>query len=217
MKMKIRLSAGVCLLALLLTGCKFQADTRIRSNGSGELRTEVGFSAQERENLENQNPTSDFCNTAEAAPGVRVTEELRGDETWCVTVMAFEDLDELARFYEARPGLQVNRLEIVEGRLYYDVAVDTASESSNFAAFESVTWSVSLPAAPAQHNAHQADGATLTWNIAPRTGTVHLRAESPTGAGSPALPWLLGAALAVALLLAAGIWLGRSAFGRGRQ
>jgi hypothetical protein len=213
--LKIRLSAGVCLLALLLSGCKFEAATRIQGNGSGMLRTEVGFSAEERRNLEEQNPGDDFCNTSGAAAGTRVTEEQRDGETWCVTEARFADLDELARFYAQRPGVQVNRLEIRDGRLYYDVDIDTSSDTSSFAGFESIVWTVSLPGQPARHNADQADGATLTWQVAPRSGVVNLHAESPAEAASAGM-WLWLALLAAGGLAAAGLWLKQRAWRRGR-
>ncbi len=52
--------------ALLLAGCKFQATTRVQSNGRGELRSEVGFTPEERQNLVKQNSAKpqDFCNTS---------------------------------------------------------------------------------------------------------------------------------------------------------
>jgi len=52
--------------ALLLAGChKLEAMTRVEPNGSGELQMGVGFSAEERANLEKQNNNAqDFCNTS---------------------------------------------------------------------------------------------------------------------------------------------------------
>ena len=42
--------------ALLLAGChKLEVMTKVESNGSGELQMGVGFSAEERTNLEKQN------------------------------------------------------------------------------------------------------------------------------------------------------------------
>ncbi len=45
------LISTLALGALVLGACKFQATTTINPDGSGELRSEVGFSADERANL----------------------------------------------------------------------------------------------------------------------------------------------------------------------
>jgi hypothetical protein len=206
MNMKKMSFASLCILALL-AGCKFEGETRISPDGSGQLRTEVGFSAEERQNLEQQNPTDDFCNVSGAPAGVSVNEEQRGAETWCVTAVSFDDLDELAAYYEQRQGLRVNRLEISAGRLHYDLDMDTTSESSGFSAFETITWTLILPAAPAAHNADRVNGNTLTWYPAPDAGLVNLRAESEAGAAfSAAILLIVVLALVLAALAGFVIW-----------
>ncbi len=200
----------ICLLlsALLLSSCKFQAVTSIGPGGSGELRTEVGFSAEERANLESQSeaePSDDFCNTSDAAQGTTVTEEQRAGETWCVTTRRFGNVDELRQLYqEKQGGVTVNRLEIADGRLHYDI--DVATSSDDFANFESITWTLVLPSAPISHNATQADGNTLIWTLTPNSGTVNLRAESeasqPLGMQAVILGILVLAALIVVIGLA---------------
>ncbi len=171
--------------ALVLAGChKLEATTKVESNGSGELRMGVGFSAEERANMEKQNPDQkDFCNTSQTPPNVTVIEEQRGDETWCITVTPFKDLEELRSLYEQRRGIKINRLEISDGKFYYDIDVDTLSETSNFSALTSITWSVILPGAVIDHNADQADANTLTWNPTPQSGIINLRAESEVPRG----------------------------------
>jgi hypothetical protein len=195
----------VCLLAL--SACEFQAATTVNPDGSGELRTEVGFTAEERQNMEEQSGGSaqDFCNAqGSASPDVTVTEELRGDQTWCVTVSKFDDLDELSELYAEQEGITINRLEFEDEKFYYDVDVDTSSTESGFSAFSAITWTVTLPGAPVVHNASQVEGNTLTWDVTPQSGTVNLRAESETSAeqaGSSLLPlWLAGGGLAVLCL-----------------
>ncbi len=206
--------------ALLLAACKFQATTILNPDGSGELRTEAGFTAEERQNLENQSSRKgpgDFCNTSgRTPPDVTVTEEQRGDETWCVTTQKFDNPDELRKLYMEQKGIRVNRLEIANGTLYYDIDVDTASEDSGFANFTAITWKVTLPGTPASHNAGQVDGNTLTWNLAPRSGTINLRAESPARGPNSTLPFLIGGAV---LLCACGVVAlgGMMAFFRLRQ
>lgn len=68
--------------------------------------------------------------------------------------------------------------------------MDTSSETSDFSAFTAITWTVILPGTPIYHNATQADGSTLTWNPAPHSGVVNLRAESPARGASSLLPLL---------------------------
>ena len=167
-------------VALLLAGChKLEATTQVNPNGSGELQVEIGFSAEERANMEKQNANSqDFCNKAQAAPNVKVTEEQRGEETWCITTTQFKNLDELRKLYGQRTGSSINRLEFSNGNFYYDMDIDTLSESSSFSNLTDIRWSVELPGAPISHNADQTDGNTLTWLPTPKSGIVHLQAES---------------------------------------
>jgi hypothetical protein len=166
--------------AIMLAGChKLEATTRIESNGSGELRMGVGFSAEERANMEKQNSNpQDFCNVSQTPPNMTVSEEQRGEETWCITTTRFKNLEQLRRLYEQRKGIKINRLEIRDGHLYYDIDVDTLSETSNFSAFKSITWSVILPGVPIEHNADQTDENTLTWTPTPQSGVINIRAES---------------------------------------
>lgn len=176
--------AVVTFVALILAGCKFQSTTTIQPGGAGDLRTEVGFSAQERANMEKQNPSSakDFCNAQASRPGnITVTEEKRGDETWCVTTASFRNLDQLRRLYLQREGIQIDRLEINGGTFYYDISIDTSSRDSNFSGFTSTTWILVLPDKPVTHNADRVDGNTLTWNVAPLSGVRNLRAASKIG------------------------------------
>jgi hypothetical protein len=192
--------------ALLLAGCKFQATTRIEGNGKGELRSEVGFTAEERQNLEKQNSArpQDFCNTSgQNAPGVSVAEEQRGDETWCVTTARFNSLEQLRSLYLQQKGVSVNRLEMAAGRFYYDLDIDTSSQDSNFSGFSAITWALTLPGVPLEHNATRADGKTLTWTITPRSGLVHLQAQSEAEQAGPVSPSVIG--ILLALLAVAGL------------
>ena len=164
----------------LMAGChKLEARTKIEPNGSGELRMGVGFSAEERANMEKQssNP-QDFCNTSQTPANITVTEEQRGEETWCLTTTPFKTLEELHSLYEQREGIKINRLEISDGKFYYDVSIDTLSEDSGFSVLTDITWSVVLPGAPIEHNADQVAENTLTWTPAPKSGIIHMRAES---------------------------------------
>jgi len=164
----------------LLVGChKLEATTKIEPDGSGELRMGIGFSAEERTNMEKQgaNP-QDFCNTSQKNPDITVTQEQRGDETWCFSATQFKGLEELRGLYGEREGIKINRLEISDGRLYYDIDLDTLSDDSSFSTLTDLTWSLELPGAPVDHNADQVEGNTLTWISTSQNGVINLRAES---------------------------------------
>ena len=77
-----------------------------------------------------------------------------------------------------RKGITINRLEINDGKFYYDVEMDTLSEDSSFSALKEITWMVVLPGTPVAHNADQVDGNNLAWTPASKSGIVNLRAES---------------------------------------
>ncbi|HQU36609.1 MAG TPA: hypothetical protein PLR65_08485 [Anaerolineales bacterium] len=173
------------LATLLLAGChKLEATTSIKPNGSGELQTGIGFSAEERANIDKQYANSQyFCNTSQTHENVSVTEEQRGDETWCVTTTQFKNLDELRALYEQQMGIPVNRLETSDGKFYYDVDVDTLSEGSTFSMLTDIKWSVVLPGEPISHNADEADGNTLIWKPTPKSGVLNFQAESEVSRG----------------------------------
>lgn len=190
MKSRLIQMLVLVLMALLLVGChKMQATTKIDSNGSGELRMGVGFSAEERANLEKQNSNpQDFCNSSQTPANVKVTEEQRGEETWCITTTHFKDLEELRSLYGQRKGIAINRLEISDGKFYYDIDLDTLSEDSSFSALTEITWSVSLPGTPIDHNADHVSENTLSWTPTPKSGIIHLRAETEVPRRGPNLP-----------------------------
>lgn len=177
--------AWILAAALVLTGChKLEVTTTIEPNGSGELQSGVGFSAEEKANVEKQNNNSQgFCNTSQTPENVTVTEEQRGDETWCITTIPFKNLDELRALHEQQKGITINRLEISDGKFYYDVDIDTLSEDSSFSALTEITWTVVLPGAPISHNADEVDGNILIWKPTPKSGVVNLRAESEAPSG----------------------------------
>jgi len=202
MKSKTLLIILCAVSACLLAACQFQAITTIQSDGSGELRTEAGFSAEERQNIENQSGdsgSSDFCNSSKDTADMTVTEEQRGDETWCVTTTKFDNLDELRKLYEQKKGLTVNRLEIADSKFYYDIELDTSSKTSDFSTFNAITWTVTLPGTPSYYNTEQAEGNTITWNPEPRSGTVNLRAESAVNKTDSASPLLINLAIMLCL------------------
>jgi len=193
--------------ALLLAACQFQAHTTVQPDGAGELRTEVGFTAEERQNLIQQGTSNagDFCNSAQqSSRNVTVTEAQRGAMTWCVTATRFRDLDELRGLYAEQKGVTVNRLAVTDNKFEYEVALDTSSADSSLANFTAITWTVTLPGAPLSHNAAQVSGNTLTWAVTPRSGVVNLRAESAVE--KTGLDW--SSPLVIAAVAAGGVLLG---------
>jgi hypothetical protein len=183
---KHSLKIGIWILfVLLLAGChKLEVTTRIEPTGSGELQTGVGFSAEERANMEKQNSNPlDFCNSSQTPPNITVVEEQHGEETWCVTTTQFKNLDELRTLYGQREGITINRLEISDGKFYYDVDIDTLSEDSSFSALTEITWKVIFPGTPVSHNADQVNENTLTWTLTSKDGIINLRAESEAPRG----------------------------------
>ncbi len=196
------LISTLALGALVLGACKFQATTTINPDGSGELRSEVGFSADERANLIQQGnaKASDFCNASQPQrPQTTVTEEQRGDETWCVTASRFASLNDLRRLYEQKKGLAINRLEIADAKLYYDIDVDTLSKDSSFSGFNAITWKVIVPGTPLDHNADLTGDKSLEWTLKPRSGVAKLRFASTVENPPPGLGPLIIAGLVVLL------------------
>jgi len=205
MRLSFRI-VSLTICAVVLTACEFQAVTTIRPDGSGEFRSEVGYSAKERENLESQNGGSkqDFCNTTQRSqqlfpPDVVITQEQRGDKTWCITTTGFNSLEDLRQLYESKSGLKINRLEIVDERLYYDIDIDTLSEDSAFRNFTAATWTVHLPGTPLDQNADLAGEKSLSWNLTPRSGVINLHVESTVE--RPPFNALLVIVIGIALVL----------------
>lgn len=197
-------------VAAFVIGCKLNAITTIKPDGSGEWRTEAGFTAEERKNLESQSnapATQDFCNSRTTLQGVTVTQEMRGDETWCISSQPFRSLDDLRGVLEQKHGLTINQLEIKGDRFVYDIDIDTVSKDSDYSSLTGLNWTLVLPGDPISHNADSADGRTLTWSPEPRSGIVHIHAESAVDKPSVNLPSLLigaGLSLAGVLIIALG-------------
>ena len=206
---------NLCLLllvttAVLLSACKLNTVTTINADGSGEWRTEAGFSAEERQNLESQSnapSTQDFCNSRTTLDGVTTTQEMRGDETWCISTSRFNSLDDLRATLEERNGLTINRLEIDGDRFVYDIDIDTISEGSEYSTLTDLNWTIKLPGDSISHNADVADGRTLIWTPEPRSGVINIHAESAVDKAAVNVPsLLLGAGLAlIGLLIICGV------------
>lgn len=182
------LAAGL----LLVAGCKVNALTTVKSDGSGEFRAEMGFTPDEVAQLGQMSSggSQDICNTAEQSgqslpPGTTFKQEQRGNETWCVAAAPFASIDELQKIYADMSGVTVQQLDIKDGKLTYDVSLDLSQEGSSPVPVQA-TWQLTVPGAIGANNADKVDGSTLIWNLTPGN-TVELKAES--GLGGLSLPF----------------------------
>jgi hypothetical protein len=187
------------LTAVLLSACNLQIINTIRLDGSNDLITEIGFTPEDKQMLSGLGSTTDdLCSNVQSesgqSAGTTFSKEERGNETWCTMQMSFTNLDELHKALEEGSGITVNRLEIVDGRLFYDLQVDLSADETNPGQTIPMTlkWQVSVPGRVISHNASQVDGKTLTWNLTPNQ-TAHIQVESSLSGGSfPKFPsWLM--------------------------
>lgn len=208
MNARRRLLLASLLAAALLSACQLRSVTTIGPSGAGEFRTEIGFTPDERQRLEEQgaNP-EDFCAVGRTPAGMVVLEEQRGEDTWCINIHSFSNMDQLRALYSEEEGITVNRLEIVEDRLYYDIALDTASPDSSLSGFSSITWTLAVPGTLLEQNAATHSSASATWEVAPGTDSARLVAESTLEPVAPVsrllLPMGVLSALGIGLVVAA--------------
>lgn len=175
-------------VALLLSACTFQFNTALQADGSGEFRTEVGFTKAEQDALSTVGSSpKQFCqdmsnNQNLGQAPIRVEE--RGDEVWCVIALPFANLDELRTIYTNMQGVTVNTLSRTGDRFIYDVDINLSSpdtpELGDFKA--EYSWQVVMPGTVAEHNADSANGSTLNWDLATNE-PVNARAVSTLGGG----------------------------------
>lgn len=208
MKTKIGSFLLLALAVLFLTSCRVVVETAIGPDGSGELRSSVVFSAQEKAGFaaKPENASKSICdNLRENAPAdAAVTEETQGDETFCVTTRTFHNLDELRKLYGGMSQVTVNQLQFDLGTFTLDVDVDLSS--ANDAKGVAQEWRLTAPGQIGANNADRVEGQTLIWTVAPGART-HLRAQSQAGL-NPATLGSSGALIltgVLVLLLAGGV------------
>ena len=171
-KVRIILLAAFLLGAGLLSACKANVITTIKSNGSGTYTTEMGFSADEFSQMNSPNSNnSDFCNSSQAQPknlppNAKFHQETRNGETWCVFEVPFANLDELKKYY-GDATMAVNKLEIKNGLAVYDVSIDNTSTTNQMMGVLDTNWIVTMPGMITKHNATSVKGSTLTWEVKP--------------------------------------------------
>jgi hypothetical protein len=170
MKNKVFLFILLAWGALLLSACTVNFHTVINKDGSGDWITEMGFTKSDQESLQSFGYANieAYCNEAAAdlPDNATMTIEQRGEETYCVFTASFASLEELRQAYAETDGLTINRLEIVDGVLYYDIAMDMSSDSGDLDSALSTTWMVTMPGTIQNHNAPQIEGNKLIWPLA---------------------------------------------------
>ena len=201
--------------AFVLAGCQMNATTKIESSGAGTLTTEVGMTPEEVEQLHSLagDPEASVCESfsldSEGAPAKSTfEEELRGEETWCVSVRTFDDLESLADLYREFETVTLHELVLREGLVVYDVEIGAAT-GEGLPTPVDVTWTLELPGKIGSHNADEVDGNRLVWHLT-QGEVARLQASSDmyaldlpfdwNGFG----PWFPGWILAPALCLCCG-------------
>lgn len=194
------LKLTIVFAALTLSACRAVVDTTVNKDGSGELRTAVVFSAEEKKNFDSapNNAGKSICESLrrDAPPEVLFMEESKGDETYCTTVRPFQTLKQLNEFYKSMANVTVNDLRLGLGRFRFNVQVDLTTQNANEAAPNE--WRLTMPGEIRDHNADMIDHNTLVWNIKPGEVRI-LQAESAVG------PNLLTLVLVGGLILLLGI------------
>lgn len=197
MKNKPVLIALLIVGALLLSACTVNMHTKINSDGSGQWITEIGFTVEDEESLMQMGYASidAYCNEASSdmPDEATATVEVRGDETYCVYTVPFATLEELRQAYNETEGVAVNRLEITDGTLYYDISVDGGSGEMSGMGI-STNWIVTMPGSIQSHNAPTAEGNQLTWPLSV-SGITAIQAESKVSGLSSDMTTYIGIAL----------------------
>jgi len=188
MKPKFFLLVGLVAAVLLLAACQVNVATVVSSTGAGELRTEIGFTPEEKQSVTQLSgkDASSLCADMQSQdtslpPETVFKQEERGDDTYCVVTQSFKDLDELVKLYQDMNSVTINELSLVKGKFVYDVDVDMSSSDSPAGVAINLEWRLTVPGSVGQnHNADRVDGQTLIWTLTPGK-KVNLHAESSLG------------------------------------
>jgi hypothetical protein len=196
------------IMAVALSSCRSVVDTKVQEDGSGELRTSVVFSAEEKQDFDRApgNSGKKICDNlkANSPPQTEFVEEAQGDETYCTTVHSFNTLQQLHDLYEGMANVTVNDLRLFLGNFVFNIQVDLTSQDGNEAAPSE--WRLTLPGEIGENNADAIEGTTLVWSIEP--GEVRtLEAESAVETGLLAQIVVGGLIVLVGIILA--VWLAR--------
>jgi hypothetical protein len=178
------------LLAASLAGCQMEAATQVADRGAGTLSMSIGLTPADISALSDLGLTSgeDFCQQVEARTklpsGGTITQEQRGDATWCVASLPFDNLGQLESLYGELGNVSVNQLQFHGGRFLYDLDVDLSDLTPEGVDPQllntvelSIDWTLSPPGKLEKNNADQVENGHLLWHL--QVGEInHLHAES---------------------------------------
>jgi hypothetical protein len=179
MRTKIRSLLLLSIVTLFLAACRIVVNTEVKSDGSGQLRTAVVYTAKEKEDFTQkpENKSKSICDgTKKGVPAdATFVEEIHDGETYCITERAFNNLDELRKFYANMGQVRVNTLQFELGKFTLDVDVDLTADNNGGGPVNE--WHLTLPGEIGVQNADRVEGQTLVWVIQPNQ-KAHLHAES---------------------------------------
>ncbi len=149
--------------AILSAGCYL---TELNADGSGVITREIFIPP-------NTDPQS-FCRRVSRGRPTRVA------GAFCLSVTRFRNLSELRDLLEAvnAPGIRINQLERTpDGRLKVDLSIAPPEWPIEDLGGD-YAWKLKLPGQILSHNAHQANGGELTWQVKSDNGVIRVEAES---------------------------------------
>jgi hypothetical protein len=179
---KILFVVVLIALALLLSACKVNFITDLKSSGAGVYTQEIGFQADEVSMSGLSAGDEGLCanQNKDLPPGTTTRQETRNkDETWCIYDTPFSSLEDLKSIYGST-DMQVNEISLADGKMTYDVSLDMGSNSASMPMGAAIIWIVKMPGKVIENNATEVDGTNLKWTL--KTGEVNnIRAVSQTG------------------------------------
>ncbi len=209
--MKKYLPVVMLVLALALSACNFHFKTDISKDMSGTFAFIMDFTADDVETLTAMGSApSDLCNELKADAAAdeesdAVVTYVENDDgsVACETRIPFADLDELSRVYQDM-DFTVNRLEVADKTLYYDVMV-TMDDENAMGGFVNIIWDVTFPGKVVQHNGTSQQGNTVTWDFGDAS-SMRVTAESKVGGMNSLVVGILVAVVLLALMIGAGVF-----------
>jgi hypothetical protein len=178
------------VVALITAACKIETNfaATIEADGTGVLIAELGFD-DEAQDLLFQGGADPFeGNDLAQVPGATTSEETRGDMTFYLIEVPFDDVEQLEQGLLGDENALVNAFDvtITENRVKVSGTADAESLDEQAEGFdpaifeESVSASIrlTLPGRILSHNADSQDGNTLTWAVPIFGGTLDIQAES---------------------------------------
>jgi len=164
-KKRILLTAFFILTTLLLTACKINVITDIKSDGTGAYIQEVGIVTSDLSDLGMDVAT--FCDEMgkEIPAGMSARQETRDKETWCIFETQFYSLEELEKLY-AETETRINQISMTEDEFIYDISLDMTGEENSLPGITlNANWIVKMPGRVTESNASEQNGNTLTWKL----------------------------------------------------